>query len=91
MNVASLKPISHDDHPLQQLVAQEIDRQLDMVPRELAQYIDQDHAITEVMKLLSPLQMQQDWSQTNKRFHQTLNGMIADAATLSLIRLVCHT
>ncbi len=93
MKVPSVESVTRQDQSLERLVVQEIDRQLHLVPDEIAQYIDHEYATLEVLKLLSPMEMQGYWqdNQPNKQFNQTLRMIIADATSLSLIRLVCHT
>jgi hypothetical protein len=93
MNVASVENVTLEDQSLKQLVRQEIDRQLNMVPDEITQSIDRQQATLEVLKLLSPMKMQGFWKEyhANQYLNQILNAIVADATSLSLIRLVCHT
>lgn len=93
MNVASVENVTLEDQSLKQLVRQEIDRQLNMVPDEITQYIDRERAALEILKLLSPIKMQGYWQgyHPNSHLHQILNVIIADATSLCLIRLVCRT
>lgn len=93
MNVASVERVTPENQNLKQLVMQEIDRQLHMVPDEINQYIDREWAALEILKLLSPIKMQGYWQgdTPNSHLNQILNVIIADATSLSLIRLVCQT
>ncbi len=85
--------VTVQDDSLKQLVMQEIDQQLQTLPNEITQSIDRESATLEILKLLSPILMQGSWkdSLAHTKLNQILNLIIADATSLSLIRLVCHT
>lgn len=74
------------------MVTHAIDRQLESLPGEVVKSINKASAIAYVLNCVSPLQGSagEDWLWEQERTRETLGTLIADAATLSLIRLLCQ-
>ncbi len=78
---------------LEAWVAKEVERQLGTLPSQITESIDKSQAIAEVLKFLSPMgkKTEIEWSWLPEKLGRISKELIADAATLSLIRLMSHT
>lgn len=91
MSVLSPKSVQPTYHTLERLTLQEIEQQLDSLPREIVTSINKTKAIAYVLNVLDPLH---DWVGKDHQghphhTHKILQEMISEAVTLSLLRLLC--
>ncbi|MEB3280953.1 MAG: hypothetical protein VKK42_18720 [Lyngbya sp.] len=90
MSEVFAKSIPLECPSLESWVTQEIELQLGTLPGEITQSIDKNQAIAYVFKFLPPLgkKTETGWDQPSEKMGKMLQELIADAATLSLIRLM---
>lgn len=79
-------------HSLEILVTNEVDRQLQALPNEVMKSINKTSAIDEVIRFFHPLHTKHDqgWEHLSHQTSKTLQSLISDFTTLSLLRLVCQ-
>jgi len=75
---------------MESLAIQEIDQHLETLPQEIVKSLNKESAIAYVINVLSPLQnaAEDSWFWQQKKNQETLNELIADAAALSILRLL---
>ncbi len=91
MNAVSVSALPTPSQTLEALVTQEIELQLGTLPGEVAKSVDKAQAIAYVLDFLPPVHGLDEirCQKPRERLTQMLKELICDAATLSLIRLVC--
>lgn len=91
MNAVSVPALPMPGLTLESLVAQEVELQLGTLPHEVAKSVDKAQAIAYVLHFLPPVNGVDEarCTKPRDRVTQMLKELISDAATLSLIRLVC--
>ncbi|MEA5542825.1 hypothetical protein VB834_27730 [Limnoraphis robusta Tam1] len=75
---------------LESWVVREVELQLGTLPSQITQSIDKTQAIAYVLKFVSPMgkKSETEWQWPSEQTGRILQELIADAATLSLIRLM---
>ncbi len=91
MSVLSPKPIQPVYHTLERLTLQEIEQQLDSLPREIVTSINKTKATAYVLNVLDPLNhwVGKDHQGHPHQTHKILQEMISEAVTLALLRFLC--
>ena len=90
MSKVFAKSILPECNSLESWVAQEVELQLKSLPTQITQSIDKNQAIAYVLKFLPPVGKKTGagWHGSSEKMGKMLQELIADAATLSLIRLM---
>ena len=75
---------------MESLAIQEIDQHLETLPQEIVKSLNKESAIAYVINVLSPLQnaAEDSWFWQQEKTKETLGELIADAAALSILRLL---
>ncbi|WP_413166784.1 hypothetical protein ACL6C3_08785 [Capilliphycus salinus ALCB114379] len=90
MSEVLAKSITPECQTLESWVAREVELQLGTLPSQITQSIDKNQAIAYVLKFLPPMgkKTETGWHDPSDKMGNMLQELIADAATLSLIRLM---
>jgi len=94
MNMSSLETVWFEYQNLELLVIQELDRQLATLPKATVSSIDRNQALARVQQFLPPgcdTALKEGYKEQTRQVGRMLQELIADAVSLSLIRLVCAT
>jgi hypothetical protein len=94
MNTSSWETVWFEYQNLDLLIIQELDRQLATLPNVTVNSIDKNQALRRVQQFLPPgcdTALKGGYKEQTRQVGRMLQELIADAVSLSLIRLVCAT
>lgn len=90
MSEVFAKSIPPEYQTLESWVTREVELQLGTLPSQITQSIDKNQAVAYVLKFILPMgkKTETGWHRPSEKMGKMLQELIADAATLSLIRLM---
>ncbi|MGC9526098.1 MAG: hypothetical protein ACP5D7_11235 [Limnospira sp.] len=92
MSTSSLETVWFEYQNLDLLVIQELERQLASLPTATVSSIDRNQALARVQRFLPPgcdTALKGGYKEQTRQVSRMLQELIADAVSLSLLRLVC--